>query len=227
VNVPITLNVPDWGEVQTLTVKEAAKRLGVGINDIDYWVECDLFESYEWSVTDAKSGKLKKTIIYIDLADVADAEKLAKRFPPNAPWERVLWFRFEQQQQRRHVQPVDPRSTERTMVQPARPQRPEPPVQKRRPPLPPEIRDVLDEMGDEELLEELEGRQPSRPPQAKRLEPLHHQSVASAGRQRQRRQTIEEDDYYAGPDEPTVRDTNQYPRKKQLPAAKAKRGGWW
>jgi hypothetical protein len=226
--VPITLNVPDWGEVQALTVKEVAKRLDANINDVQYWVECDLFESYEWSVTDAKSGKLKKTIFYVDLADVADAEKLAKRFPPNAPWERVLWFRYEQQQQRRHVQSVDPRSTERTMVQPARPQRPEPPVQKRRPPLPPEIRDVLDEMGDDELLEELEGQQPSRPPVAKRLEPVR-QSVAPAGRQRQRRQTIEEDDYYAGPDEPTVRDTTgskHYP-KKQLPAAKAKRGGWW
>jgi hypothetical protein len=225
--VPITLSVPDWGEVQALTVKEAAKRLGVGVNDIDYWVECDLFESYEWNVSDAKSGKLKKTIIYIDLADVADAEKLAKRFPSDAPWERVLWFRFEQQQQRRQVQPVDPRSTERTMVQPARPQRPEPPVQKRRPPLPREIRDVLDEMGDEELLEELEGRQPSRPPQAKRLEPRYQ--PAPEPRKQQRRQTIEEDDYYAGPDEPTVRDTTgskHYP-KKPLPAAKAKRGGWW
>jgi hypothetical protein len=80
-------------------------------------------------------------------------------------------------------------------------------------------------MEDDELLEELEERQPTHP-QAKRVP--QHQPVSFAGGQ-QRRQVIEEDDYYAGPDEVTVRDTTgskHYP-KQQIPAVKGKRGGWW
>jgi hypothetical protein len=192
--MPITLNVPDWGEVQALTLREAAKRLDANVNDVQYWVDCDLFESYEWNTTD-KAGKLKKQTIYIDLVDVADVEKLAKRFPKDAPWERVLWFRYEQQQQRK----TDRRSTDRTMVQPQRPGRPalQPP---RRGALPRELR----ELEDEALLEQLEAQQPKRA-QAKRL----------VGQRQQLRQTIEEDDYYAEANAPTVKDTRHYPRQKK------------
>jgi transposase len=196
--MPITLNVPDWGEVQALTLREVAKRLDANLNDVQYWVDCDLFESYEWNTMD-KAGKLKKQVVYIDLVDLAEAEKLAKRFPEDAPWERILWFRYEQQQQRK----LDRRSTERTMVQPQRPGRPalQPP---RRGALPRELRELEDEV----LLEELEARQPAHV-QAKRLAPLR-QSVAPAS---QRQQTIEEDDYYGAT---TVKDTSkQYPKQRK------------
>jgi hypothetical protein len=201
--MPITLNVPDWGEVQALTLREAAKRLDANVADVQYWVDCDLFESYEWNTTDAK-GKLKKQTIYIDLVDLAEAEKVARRFPEDAPWERILWFRFEQRQQRLQQQKLDRRSTERTMVQPERPGRPALQPQQRGP-LPRELR----ELEDDGLLEELEARQPAHS-QAKRLAPLR-QSVAPTGQQPQ---TIEDDDYYAAT---TVKDTTskQYPKQRK------------
>jgi transposase len=195
--MPITLNVPDWGEVQAVTLREVAKRLDVSMNDVQYWVDCDLFESYEWNTMDT-SGKLKKQVIYVDLVDLAEVEKLARRFPEDSPWERILWFRYEQRQARLHQQKGDKRSVERTMVQPQRLQRPIPRPQ-RRGPLPRELREVEDEV----LLERLEGQQPSRS-QAKRL--------AHAG---QGRQTIEEDDYYAEANAPTVKETGHYPREKK------------
>jgi hypothetical protein len=205
--MPITLNVPDWGQVQALTLREAAKRLDASMEDVQYWVDCDLFESYEWNITDAR-GKLKKQIIYIDLVDLAEAEKLARRFPEDAPWERILWFRYEQRQVRLHQQ-IDPRSTDRTLVQPQPPQQPQRP--QRRGPLPREL-------SDDELLDELEAQPPARPVQASRLAPLR-QTTPPAGRQPQRRQTIE-DDYYE-PDAQTVEDTH-YPKKQ-----KQKRGLLW
>jgi transposase len=196
--MPITLNVPEWGEVQALTLREAAKRLDASLNDVQYWVDCDLFESYEWNTMD-KAGKLKKQVMYIDLVDLAEAEKVARRFPKDAPWERILWFRYEQRQAGQHQQKVDRRSTERTMVQPQRPGRPVPQPQ-RRGSLPRELRELEDDV----LLEELEGRQPAHS-QAKRLPPL-----------RQPHRQVQQDYYPARANATTVKDTvGSYPRQRK------------
>jgi hypothetical protein len=203
--VPVELNVPKWGKVQALTVAEAAKRLHVTANDITYWIECDLFESYDFDVTDKKSGKLKRRTTYIDLVDLAEVEKLEKQMFLDAPWERILWWHYERDQARKKQGQPDKRSVERTLVQPVRQNvRTEPPrSQPRRQPLPPE----LQELEDDELLEELETVQSPR----------------RQGRQpvlRQQRQQV-----YQDYDEPTVRDTTSrhYP-KKELPKQKR---GWW
>lgn len=207
--MPITLNVPEWGEVQVLTLRETAKRMGVSVDDVQWWVDNELLESYMQSTVD-KAGKIKKQTIYIDLIDLADLEKFERKFPEGAPWERILWARYELIQHRRER--PDPRTTERTMVQPQRPQRPQPPQPKKPQKLPTELRNA-------ELYDELEARQPSHPPRAQPI----RQTVPPAGCQPQRRQDIVEEDYYAEPDAPTERDTGDRRPKQQQPRKRGMR----
>jgi hypothetical protein len=208
--MPTWLNVPEWGEVQALTVREVAKRLGVSTNNVEWYAEYDLLQSYMTS--DEDGGCIKAQALYIDLEDVAHAERFAKQFPPDAPWQRILWARYEVRVWREKQQGAaeDPRATERTMIQPQRrPQEPQPPAPQKPKQIPRELRNT-------EFFDELDERQPSKPRQAAPL----RQTVPPAGRQQQRRDIIEEDDYYAEPDAETEHDTGgrkqQPPRKRGL-----------
>jgi hypothetical protein len=150
--MPVVLNVPDWGEVTALSVREVCKRLNVYPEDVEFWIECELFQYYTMNETN-RSGKTRKRVHYIDAVDLADAEKLHERL--DGPIDRALWYRYELRDlQKKHGMP-DPRSTERTMVQPGRSSRQQrvpsvqPQVQpvRRHPPLPPALQDV-DEYAD-------------------------------------------------------------------------------
>lgn len=193
--MPITLNVPDWGEVQALSIREVAKRLNVHAYEVEDWIRYDLVEAYD--------GKKES---YIDLIDIAGLEKLSKQFPREAPWDRILWFRYEVRQRRMQEQCPDPRAVDRTMVQPQptqRPHRPEP-KQPRRGTLPKDLREI----DDRELLATLEAREPTRPPQAQPLRQAIPPAAHPCGKY-----TIEVDDYYAAT---TVKDTSQqYPKQRK------------
>lgn len=155
--MPIMLNVPEWGEVSAYSLREVARRLNVYVEDVQFWLDCELLQYYTMNETSG-SGKVRKRVQYIDAEDLADAEKLHDRL--DGPMDRALWYRYELRElQKKHGMP-DPRSTQRTMVQPARGQQPssssqrqqpvpsaKPPVQParryaQRPALPPALQDV-------------------------------------------------------------------------------------
>jgi hypothetical protein len=197
--MPILLKVDAWGEVQALTLRETAKRMGEYVEHVQWYVDNELLLAYMQSNT-GKDGKVKSQTVYVDLIDLADAEKFARRFPPDAPWERILWARYELKQHRQQEEArPDPRTTDRTMVQPARTQKPQPPQPQKPSKLPSQLRNV-------EFYDDLEARQPSHPPRAQPI----RQTVPPADRQL-RRQMIEEDDYYAEP----MKESRHYPKQPQ------------
>lgn len=236
--MPTTLET-EWGEVRALTLGEAAKRMGERSTKVQWYADWDLLQSY--MVTDPdKNGCIKAQALYIDEMDLAHAEHFACKFPEGSPWDRVLWARYEMRvlrERQEDASKVVQRQPQR------RPQSPEPPPPEKPKKLPRELRNV-------DFYDELEARQPTRtkPPRAQPIRPSAgrqtiddydydeasraqpiRQSVQPSGRQPQRRLAIEEDDYYAEPDEETVKDNypKQKQKQKQPMVDKMRRGRWF